>query len=184
MSHRTRLADPDDAPPHTRRSRRQTRRLAHLALVPAAALLMALRATAGLSGNRLEPAQVEAHARLLGLKSEDLPALAARWQKAGQVALHWGGVLEVLPETSGNATVVINAQGASFGPGATIGGRDATGGTVTITPEAAFGSLAAVIAKLQEIQPRLQGEAAEATERSQGGRSTPVAQPPMARRVL
>jgi hypothetical protein len=130
----------------------------------AAALLMALRAAAGLSGNRLEPARVEAHAGLLGLKSEDLPALVTRWQQAGQVMIHWGGVLELLPETAGSTSLIINAQGATFGPGATLAGRDATGGTVTITPEAAFGSLAAVIAKLQEIRPRLQGAAAEAAE--------------------
>jgi hypothetical protein len=133
----------------------------------AAALLMALRAAAALSDNRLEPARVEAHAKLLGLNPEDLPGLAERWQKAEQVALHWGGVLEVLPEKPDKASVIINAQGATFGPGAALAGRDATGGNVTITPEAAFGSLAAVVAKLQEIRPRLQGEAAAAAEKAE-----------------
>lgn len=145
----------------------------------AAALLMALRAAAVLSEGRLEPARVEALAGVIGLKSEDLPAQIARWQEAGQVTIHWGGVVEVLPEPSGNASIVINAQGANFGPGVTIAGRDAAGGTVTITPEAAFGSLAAVIAKLQEIRPTLQGEAVEAAEKvDQSLKAPPAAEAP------
>lgn len=129
----------------------------------AAALLGALRATASLSGNRLEPVHVEALAAVLGIKEESLPALATRLQEAKQVEIQWGGVLKVLPEASSGASVVFNNQGASFGPGAVIAGRDATGGTVTVTPEA-FGALAAVIAKLQEVRPSLQGEAAEAAD--------------------
>ena len=132
----------------------------------AAALLVALRAAAGLGDGRLGPARVEALAGALGIESEALPALAARWQKAGQVAIAWGGVLEVLPEAPEKASVVINAQGSSFGPGAGIAGRDFTGGTVTVTPEAAFGALAAVLAKLQEIRPGLQGEAAAAADKA------------------
>ena len=130
----------------------------------AAALLVALRAAAGLGDPRLEPARVEALAGALDLEKEKLPALVARWQKAGQVTIAWGGILEVLPEASASANVVINNQGASFGPGAVIGGRDATG--VTVTPEAAFGVLAAVVAKLQEVRPGLQGEAAEAADKA------------------
>jgi hypothetical protein len=130
----------------------------------AMALLAALRAAASLGDGRLNPARVEALAGTLGIKEESLPALAARLQEAKQVELQWGGVLKVLPEASAGAGVVQNFQGASFGPGAVVAGRDATGGTVTVTPEAAFGALAAVIAKLQEVRPGLQGEAAEAAD--------------------
>ena len=144
----------------------------------AAALLMALRAAAGLSEGRLEPARVEALAGIIGLKTEDLLAHIARWQKAGQVTIHWGGVVEVLPEPSPRASSVINAQGAQT-LARTIAGRDAMGGTVTITPEAAFGSLAAVIAKLQEIRPSLQGEAVEAAEKvDQALKALPAAEAP------
>jgi hypothetical protein len=48
----------------------------------AAALLVALRAAAGLGDGRLEPARVEALAGALGVGKEELPALAARWQEA------------------------------------------------------------------------------------------------------
>lgn len=130
----------------------------------AAALLVALRAAASLSDGRLESARVEALAGVLGIEKGELPALASRWQKAGQVAIAWGGVLEVLPEATPSAGVVINNQSANFGPGAVIAGRDAAGGTVTVTPEAAFGALAAVITKIQEIRPGLQGTAAEAAD--------------------
>lgn len=136
----------------------------------ATALLAALRAAAGLGG-RLEPVRVEALAAALGLVPEELPALVARWHKAKQVKIAWGSVLEVLPEEAPagagpGAGVVMNFQGANFGPGAVIGGRDATGGTVTVTPEAAFGTLVAVLDKLREIRPGLQGEAAEAADRA------------------
>lgn len=141
----------------------------------AAALLVALRAAASLGDGRLEPARVEALAGALGLEKEKLPTLVARWQKAGQVAIAWGGILEMLPEASASASVVINNQGASFGPGAVIGGRDATGGTVIVTPEAAFGVLAAVVAKLQEIRPSLQGEAAEAADKAAQALKVPPA---------
>jgi hypothetical protein len=95
------------------------------------------------------------------------------------VKIAWGGVLEVLPEAPANASVVINAQGASFGPGAGIAGRDFTGGTVTVTPEAAFGALAAVLAKLQEIRPGLQGEAAEVADKAaQSLKAPPAAEAP------
>lgn len=130
----------------------------------ATALLAALRATASLSGDRLEPAQVTALAGVLGIKEESLPALAAQLQETKQVEIQWGGVLKVLPETSSGASIVQDLRGASFGPGAVIGGRDATGGTVTVMPEAAFSVLAAVIAKLQEVRPGLQGEAADAAD--------------------
>ena len=139
----------------------------------AAALLVALRAAAGLGDGRLGPARVEALAGALGIEGEALPALATRWQRAGQVAIAWGGVLEVLPEAPAGASVVIDGRGASFGPGATIAGRDATGGTVTITPEAAFGALAAVLVKLREIRPGLAGEAAEAADRAAETLKTP-----------
>ena len=101
----------------------------------AAALLAALRATADLGESRLEPARVEALAGALGLAREELPALVQRWQKTGQIAVSWGGILEVLPEAAPSGGVVINNQGVNFGPGATIAGHDATGGTVTITVE-------------------------------------------------
>jgi len=64
----------------------------------AAALLTALRIEAGPSGGRLEPTRVEALAAALGIVREELPALVAGWQKAGEVALAWGGMLEVLPK--------------------------------------------------------------------------------------
>ena len=130
----------------------------------ATALLAALRAAASLGDSRFDPTRVEALAGTLGIKEESLPALAARLQEAKQVEILWGGVLKVLPEASSGASVVQNFQGASIGPGVVVGGRDATGGTVTVTPEAAFGTLAAVIAKLQEVRPRLQGEAADAAD--------------------
>lgn len=130
----------------------------------ATALLAALRSAASLGDDRLDPARVEALAGILGIKEESLPALATQLQEAKHVEILWGGILKVLPEASSGAGVVFNNQGANFGPGTVIGGRDATGGTVTITPEAAFGALAAVIAKLQEVRPGLQGEAAEAAD--------------------
>ena len=141
----------------------------------AAALLVALRAAAGLGDGRLEPARVEALAGALGIGRVEFPALAARWQESKQVRIAWGGVLEVLPEAPANASVVINAQGSSFGPGAGIAGRDFTGGTVNVTPEAAFGALAAVLAKLQEIRPGLQGEAAEAADKATQSLKAPPA---------
>jgi hypothetical protein len=141
----------------------------------AAALLAALRAAAGLAGGRLEPTRVEALAAALGVAREELPALVTGWQKAGQVALAWSGVVEVLPEppapSSGGTT--FNLQGATLGHGATIAGRDATGGTVNMTPEAAFGTLAAVLAKLQEVRPSLQGDAAEAADGAAKALKTP-----------
>ncbi len=138
----------------------------------AAALLTALRKTAGLGDGRLEPARVEALAGALGIEKEELPAMAARWHEAKQVRIAWGGVLEVLPEppaAGGGGTTLnlqnANFQGANFQGAAAFAGRDATtGGTVGITPEEAFGALAAVLAKLQEIRPGLQGEAAEAAD--------------------
>lgn len=131
----------------------------------AAALLEALRAAAGF-GDRLDPARIEALAAAFDLGREALPALVASWQKAGQVAVAWGGVLEVLPEppAAGGGGTTFNLQGATLGHGATLAGRDATGSTVNITPEAALGALAAVLAKLQEIRPGLQDEAAEAAD--------------------
>ena len=78
----------------------------------AAALLGALRTAAGL-GDRLDPARVEALAAVFGLGQEELPALVARWQRAGQVAVAWGGVLEVLPEPPAGASVVSGACAVS-----------------------------------------------------------------------
>ena len=83
----------------------------------ATALLAALRATASLGNSRLNPARVEALAGTLGIKEESLPALVAQLQEAKQVELQWGGILKVLPEAPSGASVVINNQGASFGPG-------------------------------------------------------------------
>ena len=69
-----------------------------------------------------------------------------------------GGVLKVLPKTSSGESVVFQQPEGQLRPGHHLAGRDATGGTVTVTPEAAFGTLAAVIAKLQEVRSGLQGE--------------------------
>ena len=140
-------------------------------------MLAALRAAASLGDGRFDPTRVEALAGMLGIKEESLPALAAQLQEAKQVEILWGGVLKVLPEASSGASVIINNHGASFGPGAVMAGRDAMGGTVTITPEAAFGALAAVIAKLQEVRPGLQGEAADAADGAiQALRAQPAAE--------
>ena len=143
------------------------------------ALLAALRAAASLGDNRLDRARVEAIAGTLGIKEKSLPALATRLQEAKQVEILWGGVLRVLPEASSGAGVVINQQGASFGHGAVVAGRDATGSTVTITTEEAFGTLAAVIAELQKVRPDLQGKAAEAADgATQALRAPPAANAP------
>jgi hypothetical protein len=150
----------------------------------AKALLMALRATAGLGDGTIEPARVEALAGPLGIGKEELPALAARLQEAKQVKMAWGGVLEVLPEPpaagGGGTTFYLqnsNFQGADFSHAAAFAGRDATtGGTVGITPEEAFGALAAVFVKLQAIRPGLQGEAAEAADKA----TRSLAAPPVA----
>ena len=149
----------------------------------AAALLVALRAAAGLGDAKLEPARVEALAGALGIGREELPALAARWQDAKQVKIAWGGVLEVLPEppaAGGGGTTFhlqnANFQGANFSHAAAFAGGDATtGGTVGITPEEAFGTLAAVLAKLQAIRPGLQGEAAEAADKAAQSLKAPPA---------
>lgn len=145
----------------------------------ATVLLTALRAAASLGDGRLDPARIEALAATLGIKEESLPVLAARLQEAKQVEILWGGVLKVLPEMSSSAGVVQNFQGASFGSGTVVAGRDAAGGTVTVTPEAAFGALAAVIAKLQEVRPGLQGEAADAADgATQALKAPPAAEAP------
>lgn len=136
----------------------------------ASALLAALRARAVLGGNRLTAGAVEGLADLLGLAREELPALVGRLQRDGHVALVWGGGLDVLPErpaaagAGGNSGVTFTFQGVTFGPGATIAGRDAAGGTVRSTPEDAFGALAAVLEQLRRMRPELDGEAARAAD--------------------
>ena len=55
-------------------------------------------------------------------------------------------------------------QGVTFGPGATIAGRDATGATVCSTTDEVFGALAAVLGQLRMLRPELDGEAAKAAD--------------------
>src|SRR4051812_517262 len=103
----------------------------------AEALLAALRARAAFAGTpQLDRAQVEALGEAMEIPPSDLPALVAQLQARTPpaVELVWGGSLRVLhqPTSSDGGGVTINAQGAIFGPGATIAGRDARGGVVTI----------------------------------------------------
>ena len=77
-----------------------------------AALLEALRAAARVGDGRLGPGRVEALADARGVAAEELPALVARWYKAGQVAISWGGTLEVLPEAAADASPAIRGRGA------------------------------------------------------------------------
>jgi hypothetical protein len=136
----------------------------------ASALLAALRARAVLGSSRLKADAVEALAGVLGLMPEELPALVDRLQRDGHVALVWGGALDVLPERAaaagggGTGGPTITLQGVTFGPGATIAGHDATGGTVRSTPEDAFGALAGVLGELRLLRPELAGEAAKAAD--------------------
>jgi hypothetical protein len=132
----------------------------------AAALLSALQAAASLGDANVDPSRVEALAGALGLEREGLPALVSQLQKAGKVAIGWGGIVEALPEQGAGASVVFNQQGANFGPWATFAGRDAHGTTIQITPERALGALAAVIASLQTARPNLHEEAATAADRA------------------
>jgi hypothetical protein len=129
-----------------------------------AALLAALEAAAGLGDSKLDPPRVEALAGAIGLEPAKLPALVSQLQKAGRVAIGWGGVVEVLPEQG--AGVVFNFQGASVSPGATFAGRDAHGAMIHITPERAFGALAAVIERLQSVRPDLGDDAAAAADKT------------------
>jgi hypothetical protein len=129
----------------------------------ASALFAALEAAASLGGAKFDPLRVEALAGAIGLEREKLPALVSQLQKAGKVAIGWGGVVEVLPE---QGTVVFNLQGASVGPGATFAGRDAHGATIHITQERAFGALAAVIERLQSVRPGLSDDAAAVADKT------------------
>jgi hypothetical protein len=132
----------------------------------AAALMAALEAAAKLGDDELDPTRVEALAGALGLERQILLALIDQLETAGKVALRYGGVVKVPLEQTAGAGVVFNMQGASFGPGATFAGRDAHGATVHTTPEEAFGTMAAVLTKLQAVRPNLQDEAATAADRT------------------
>jgi hypothetical protein len=132
----------------------------------AEALLAALGAAASLGDSKFDPPRVEALAAAIGLEREKLPALVSQLQKAGKVAIGWGSVLEVLPEQGTSGGVVFNLQGASVGPGATLAGRDAHGATIRITPERAFGALAAVIEHLQSVRPGLRDDGAAAADKA------------------
>jgi hypothetical protein len=131
----------------------------------AAMLLSALQAAASLGDANFNPTRIETLAGALGLERERLPALVSQLQKADKVAIGWGGVVEVLSEQDTGAAVVFNLQGASVGSGATLAGRDAYGGTIHITPERAFGALAAVIERLQSVRPGLRDEVAAAADK-------------------
>jgi hypothetical protein len=132
----------------------------------AAALLAALEAAASLGDDKLDPARVEALAGALGVERDRLPALISQLQKAGKVMIGWGGAVELLREQSAGARVVFNIHGSSFGPGATLAGRDAQGATIQITPERALGALAAIITSLQSVRPNLHDQAAEAADKT------------------
>lgn len=136
----------------------------------ASALLAALRAKAVLGGGRLAADAVEGLAGALGLAPEEVPAIVDRLQRDGHVALVWGGGLDVLPERpvggGGNGGTTFNLQGATLGHGATLGGRDATGGTVKVMPDEAFGALAAVLGELRLMRPELEGAAAQAADQA------------------
>jgi hypothetical protein len=124
-------------------------------------LLGALRAKARLGAPRLMPAEAEALAAAAGIEASALPSLVARLAEAGQVKLAWGGVVEVLPEPPAQpGGVVIDARGAQFGQGATLGGHGTTGATVTTNTGIAAGELAAVLHELRALQAELTGEAA------------------------
>jgi hypothetical protein len=128
-------------------------------------LLSALQAAATLGDAKFDPTRVETLAGALGLERERLPALVTQLQKSGKVAIGWGGVVEVLPEQA--TGVVFNLQGATIASGATFAGRDAWGGAnqvVQITPEHAFGALAAVLERLESVRPSLRDEVAAATD--------------------
>ena len=129
-----------------------------------AALLVALRTIASLGDGKVEAVQLESLATTLGIQANELPAIVTRWETAGNVKIGWGSVLTVVPQAASSASVIINAQGASFGPGSAIGGTSAVGGTVNITPETAFGVLAAAVAGLQGLQPTLDGHTASVAE--------------------
>jgi len=150
----------------------------------AVALLAALEAAASLGDAKFDPARVEALAGAIGLEREKLPALVSQLQKAGKVAIGWGGVVEVLPGQGAGGGVVFNLQGASVGPAATFAGRDAHGATIHITPERAFGGLAAVIERLQSLRPGLHDDAAAAADKTiEALKARPSAgAPPEARR--
>lgn len=132
----------------------------------AAALLAAFAAAASLGDAKFDPPRIEALARAIGLEREKLPALVSQLQKAGKVAIGWGGVVEVLPEQSTTKGVVFNLQGAHFETGATLAGRDARGAMIHITPERTLGALAAVIERLQTARPYLRDDAAVAADKT------------------
>lgn len=129
----------------------------------AVVLLGALRARARLGSARLSAADVEALAEAAGIDAGALPALVARLAEADAVRLVWGGAVEVLPEPETPAGgVVINAPGAQFGSGTTLGGHGTTGATMTISAGIALGELATVLQQLRALRTELTGEAAEA----------------------
>lgn len=138
-----------------------------------AALTAALRAKAKLGNDTLDAEQVEALAGVLGLTPEQLPELVAGLAKAvpSVIELIWGGSLKVLPEAKPAGTgdtIIQNFGGATFGHGTAIAGKgDAKGGTVTVSPEAARGELAAVLVQLREALPKLTGEAAHAAAQAE-----------------
>jgi hypothetical protein len=146
----------------------------------ASALLAALRARAVLDGTgRLRADAVEALAGALGMVPEEVPAIVDRLQREGHVALVWGGSLEVLPGQTaavggGSGGPTFTFQGVTFGPGATIAGRDATGGAVKSTPEEAFGAVAAVLGQLRLLRPELEGEAAKVADEAEHALSEAV----------
>lgn len=77
-----------------------------------AALLEALRAAAGAGDGRLGPDRVEALADVHGVAVEELPRLIARWCKAGQVVISWGGTLEIRPEeATADASAAVRGRG-------------------------------------------------------------------------
>jgi hypothetical protein len=127
----------------------------------AVVLLGALRARAWLGSAGLSAAEVEALAAAAGIDATAVPALVARLAEANAVKLVWGGTVEVLPEAPAGG-VVIDARGAQFGAGATLGGHGITGATITLSAGMTLGELAAVLRQLRVLRAELTGEAAEA----------------------
>ncbi|WP_439578410.1 hypothetical protein [Elioraea sp.] len=131
----------------------------------AAVLLGALRAKARLGAARLSAAEVEALADAAGIDAAALPALVTRLAEANAVRLVWGGGVEVLPEPEAPAgSVVIDARGAQFGAGATLGGHGTTGATITLSAGITAGELAAVLHELRAVQAGLTGDTAESAK--------------------
>jgi hypothetical protein len=145
----------------------------------AVVMLGALQGSARLGSARLSAAEVEALAAAAGIDATAVPALVERLAEAKAVKLVWGGAVEVLPEPPAAAGgVYFDNRGATFGPGATQAGRDATGATITHNAGIALGELAAVLLALRALRPGLTGEAAEAAtaaEQVLAGRPQPDA---------